>query len=121
MLTELYVGLNPVTPHLVAGETIDPKVSVPTEKPTRPAEVADADPAEEPLDPWDKSQGFNVFPPNQTSPLAKDPVESFPNIIAPAFSNLVITSALSLSIWFFNGIAPHVVGCFGNEARSFIP
>jgi hypothetical protein len=51
LLTLPNVGLSPVTPHLVQGETIDPQVSVPIEKATRPADVADADPAEDPLDP----------------------------------------------------------------------
>jgi hypothetical protein len=31
---------------------IEPRVSEPTENPTRPAAVAEEGPAEEPLDPW---------------------------------------------------------------------
>ncbi len=50
-LTLPKVGLSPVTPHLLEGETIDPSVSVPMAKPTNPAEVAAADPADDPLDP----------------------------------------------------------------------
>tara|TARA_B100000965_G_C19246216_1_gene606626 strand:+ start:481 stop:666 length:186 start_codon:yes stop_codon:yes gene_type:complete len=49
--TELNVGLNPVTPHLVEGDTIDPSVSVPIANATKPAEAAEAEPAEEPLEP----------------------------------------------------------------------
>src|SRR6185436_8178062 len=36
-LTRPYVGLSPATPHVDAGDTIDPFVSVPTANPTRPA------------------------------------------------------------------------------------
>jgi hypothetical protein len=45
------VGRNPVTPHRVDGEEIEPSVSVPMLNPTQPAAVAEAGPAEEPLDP----------------------------------------------------------------------
>ena len=55
---------------------MDPKVSVPKAKGTKPADVADPEPAEEPLAPCSVSQGFFVFPPNQTSPLAKEPETS---------------------------------------------
>ena len=41
----------PVAPHRVDGETIEPNVSVPSANGTRPAAVADAEPADEPLDP----------------------------------------------------------------------
>jgi len=51
VLTPPYVGLNPLTPHLVDGEIIDPSVSVPIENPTSPAAVAEAEPAEDPLEP----------------------------------------------------------------------
>src|SRR6185436_18879731 len=46
-----YVGRSPTTPHVDAGDMIDPPVSVPTANPTRPAEAADAGPADEPLEP----------------------------------------------------------------------
>jgi hypothetical protein len=49
-LTLPKVGLTPATPQRVLGETIEPRVSVPIENPTRPAEVADAEPADEPLE-----------------------------------------------------------------------
>ena len=38
-------------PQVEEGEIIEPSVSVPIEKPTKPAAVADAGPADEPLDP----------------------------------------------------------------------
>ena len=40
-------------------------------KGTNPAATADAEPAEEPLDPVSGSQGLRVIPPNQTSPQAR--------------------------------------------------
>src|SRR5439155_21438762 len=52
---------------------IEPPVSVPTAKPTRPAAVADAGPADDPLEPRDTSHGFRVLPPNHTSPTASPP------------------------------------------------
>src|SRR5690349_16981785 len=69
-LTRPNVGRSPVTPHCVQGETIDPQVSVPMAKPTNPAAVAAADPADDPLDPSARFQGVRVCPPNHTSPQA---------------------------------------------------
>ncbi len=43
---------------------IEPRVSVPIAKPTRPAAVADPGPAEEPLDPCSGFHGLRVRPPN---------------------------------------------------------
>jgi hypothetical protein len=48
-----------------------PQVSEPRAKPTSPAAVAHAGPAEAPLDPWSGFHGFLVVPPNQTSPQAR--------------------------------------------------
>ena len=50
------------------GEMIEPKVSVPMAKGTRPAAVAAAEPALEPLEPSAGFQGLLVRPPNQMSP-----------------------------------------------------
>ena len=44
------VGRTPATPQRVLGETIEPRVSVPMENPTSPAAVAEAEPAEDPLE-----------------------------------------------------------------------
>jgi hypothetical protein len=52
-LTRPKVGRSPATPQRVLGETMDPSVSVPMENPTSPAAVADAEPAEEPLEVWE--------------------------------------------------------------------
>jgi hypothetical protein len=51
LLTRPYVGRRPVVPHRVEGDTMEPHVSVPMENATSPAAVADAEPADDPLDP----------------------------------------------------------------------
>ena len=78
------MGRKPETPLRVAGETIEPMVSVPMEKPTKPAAVAAPGPADEPLLPSPVSQGFLVVPPCQTSPLASAPRVSLAMSTAPA-------------------------------------
>src|ERR1051326_2549676 len=45
------VGRRPVTPHRADGLRIDPLVSLPMPNATRPAAVAEAGPADDPLDP----------------------------------------------------------------------
>src|SRR5271156_6875646 len=45
------VARSPVVPQRWLGDVIDPRVSVPIENPHRPAAVAEAEPALEPLDP----------------------------------------------------------------------
>src|SRR6266849_3379084 len=75
-LTRPYVGRNPVTPQRDDGETIEPSVSVPIEKPTSPADVAEAGPAEDPLEPCRSSSGthgFRVTPPNHFGLWANAP------------------------------------------------
>src|SRR5579872_3694641 len=67
------VGRRPVTPQRVEGLEIEPSVSEPIEKPTQPALVAEAGPAEEPLEPSLGFQGLRVWPPNQTSFCASAP------------------------------------------------
>jgi hypothetical protein len=59
-LTRPNVGRRALSPHSVAGETIDPCVSVPIPNATHPAAVADEGPADEPLDPREVIQGFLV-------------------------------------------------------------
>ncbi len=98
-LTRPKVGRSPVTPHLVEGEIIEPQVSVPMENPTRPAAVAAAEPADEPLEPCSLFQGFFVFPPNQTSPIAKAPMVSLATSTAPASSSRLTTVAFTSMIW----------------------
>jgi len=64
-LTLPYVGRSPVTPQRVDGDTMEPSVSLPIAKPTNPAAVVAAEPAEEPLEPCSRFQGFRVRPPYQ--------------------------------------------------------
>ena len=109
-LTRPNVGLRPVTPHRVHGDTIDPRVSEPMAKVTSPAATAAAEPAEEPLEPSSRFHGFLVIPPNQTSPIASSPSDSFATSTAPARSSDSTTAASSSSIWSRNAAEPHVVG-----------
>src|SRR5947209_20282355 len=67
------VGRSPVVPQRVEGDEIEPSVSVPIVKPTHPAAVAAAEPAEEPLEPWSRLHGLRVMPPNHLSPIASAP------------------------------------------------
>src|SRR5215472_12075867 len=91
------------------GDTIEPRVSVPREKPTRPAAVAEAEPAEDPLDPRSRFQGFLVRPSNQRSPCASAPMDSFAMSTAPALVSRS-TGVQSLSgTRVSNGSAPQVV------------
>ena len=78
------VGRRPLRPLRLDGLTIEPWVSVPMEKPTRPAAVAEPGPADDPLDPCSAFQGFLVRPRYQLSPAANCPVESLAIRTAPA-------------------------------------
>ena len=77
------VGRSPVTPQRDEGPRIDPLVSVPIAKPTRPAAVAEPGPADDPPDPCEGSHGLFVCPPNHRSPCAISPVVSFATSTAP--------------------------------------
>src|SRR5918992_3011361 len=93
-LTRPYVGRKPTTPLRDEGEIIEPSVSVPIEKPTRPAAVAAPGPADEPLAPCRSSfgaQGLRVTPPNHFGPCARAPIESFATSTAPASRKRSIT------------------------------
>ena len=87
-----------MTPFTVDGDTIEPHVSEPKEKATRPAAVADPGPAELPLEPFSIFQGFLVLPPNHTSPQARAPSVNFATKTAPASSSFLITVAVSSMI-----------------------
>ena len=78
------VGRRPVTPQRIAGSTMLPPVSLPTEKPTRAAAVAAPGPALLPPEPSSRIHGFIVWPPNHTSFRASEPRESFAINTAPA-------------------------------------
>src|SRR5262245_38509205 len=94
-LTRPNVGRSALRPHSVAGETIDPCVSVPMPNATQPAAVADDGPAEESLEPRAVFQGFFVWPRYQLSPEANRPVDNFAMSTAPASRRRTRTSASS--------------------------
>ena len=70
---------------------MEPPVSVPIEKPTRPAAVAEPGPAEDPEASCSVFHGFRVSPPNHRAETASAPVESLAIRIAPASDNLLKT------------------------------
>src|SRR5882757_9498918 len=91
--TRPYVGRSPVTPQRMLGDTILPPVSLPMEKPTRPAAVAAPGPALDPDAPSSRSQGFTVWPPNQMSLRARAPRLSLATRTAPAAWRRFTTAA----------------------------
>src|SRR5688572_21509187 len=98
-LTVPKVGRNPVAPQRVEGETIDPSVSVPIVNGNKPATTEAADPADDPLDPCCRFQGFFVSPPNHLLLYAKAPKDSFAHRIAPASFRRVYTNEFSSISW----------------------
>src|SRR6188474_2657259 len=93
LLTRPYVGRRPTTLFTEAGEMIEPRVSVPIAKPTRPAAVAAPGPADDPLELRSLFQGLRVDPPNHTPPCASAPIDSFATSTAPASRNRSTTVA----------------------------
>src|SRR5438477_528250 len=67
-LTRPKVGRKPVAPQTRLGERMLPWVSEPRAKGRQPAATAEAEPAEEPLEPCVGFLGFFVCPPYQGSP-----------------------------------------------------
>src|SRR5277367_668168 len=78
------VGRRPVVPQRWLGDVIEPSVSVPIENAQRPAAVAEADPALDPLEPSLRFHGLRVQPPYQMSLYASAPTVVFPKSTAPA-------------------------------------
>src|SRR5438132_9172670 len=114
-----YVGRRPTVPQAVLGETMEPRVSVPSAKPTRPAAVDAAEPAEDPLEPRSYSpfslaaavgQGLLVWPLAHWSPMASAPMESLANRTAPALKRRSTQVASASGMRSSKGSAPHWVG-----------
>src|SRR5207302_8057738 len=103
------VGRRPVVPQRVEGEDMEPSVSEPMAKATQPAAVAEADPAEDPLEPCCGFQGLRVMPPYHLSPWARAPSVSLATSTAPAASRRWTTVASSSIVCFSKPPAPHVV------------
>src|SRR5262245_32919618 len=120
-LTRPKVGRSALSPHSRAGDTIDPDVSVPIANATHPAAVADAGPADEPLEPRRTSHGLLVRPRYHQSLLAKSPVASLAIRTAPASRRRATTSASSSMMRCSKSRDPHVVGTPFVEKRSLIP
>src|SRR5437879_4638447 len=87
------VGRKPLSPQVRDGDVMEPFVSEPIANATSPADVAEAGPADEPLDPVSAFHGFLVRAPYQTSPWARAPKVSFATRIAPASSRRLTTVA----------------------------
>jgi hypothetical protein len=95
------VGLKPVAAQNALGHNMLPHVSVPTEKPTSPADVAAAEPPDDPPD------QYSVFHGVLQAPLIDDVAYRYPTLPAnsimaslpsngqPASRNLVTTTASS--------------------------
>jgi hypothetical protein len=105
----------------MAGDTIDPCVSVPMPKATQPPAVADDGPADEPLEPCVRFHGLFVRPPNHWSFCANSPVVNFAINTAPASRRRTTTSASSSMMRSLKSAAPHVVGTPLVSKRSFTP
>src|SRR5579872_7048006 len=100
---------------------IEPRVSVPIEKPTRPAAVAEPGPADDPLELVSGAQGLRVMPPNQLPPCASAPIDSLATSTAPASRNRSTMVASSVGIRSLYGSAPQVVRIPLVSNRSFAP
>src|SRR5580658_2195732 len=103
------VGRRPVTPHRVEGEEIEPRVSEPIANATHPADVAEAEPADEPLEPCFGFHGLRVRPPNHLSPMASAPSVVLAISTAPAASRRWTTVASASKCCFSKPPAPQVV------------
>ena len=97
-LTRPNVGRSPVSPQRVEGDTMEPRVSLPIPKEMQPAAVAEAGPAEEPLEPCFRFHGFFVTPPYHISPIARAPKVSLTISTAPASSNTFLKASRP-AIW----------------------
>src|SRR5215813_13470714 len=115
------VGRRPVVPQRVEGEEMDPSVSDPIANATQPAAVAEADPADDPLEPCFVFHGLRVMPPNHLSPWASAPRVSFATSTAPAASRRFTTVASSSMYWFSKPPGPHVVRYPLTASKSFAP
>src|SRR5690242_17400130 len=104
--TRPYVGRNPVRPQRMLGLTMLPSVSLPMENATSPAAVAAPGPALEPDEPSSSSQGFIVWPPNQTSFNASAPRLSFATSTAPASCRRFTTAPSFVGTRSLYGSAP---------------
>src|SRR5258708_6377503 len=119
--TKPNVGRRPVVPQRVDGDVIEPSVSDPMANATQPAAVAEAEPADDPLEPCFVFQGLRVMPPNHLSPCASAPSVSLATSTAPALSRRWTTVASSSIVCCSKPPAPQVVRYPFTASRSFAP
>jgi hypothetical protein len=125
--TRPYVGRRPVTPHAVDGNRIEPEVSDPIAKPTRPADTAIAEPLDDPPLQYFAFHGVRPGPVNDASaspypkPPASSTIASFASSTAPASVSFFTTVASKSNRCRRYGCAPQVVGASGVASRSFTP
>ena len=101
---------------------IEPRVSVPIAKATRPAAVAAPGPADDPLELVSGDHGLRVDPPNQTPPCASAPIDSFAHEHGAGVAQALDDRRVDLSATRFSyGFAPHVVLMPLVSNRSFAP
>ena len=105
-LTSPVVGLMAAIPHALAGQTIDPSVSVPTASGASPAATATAEPELDPDGLRPGPRGLTAWPPTVLQPLVER-VErklahsdrfALPMITAPASRSLATRNASSGSV-----------------------
>src|SRR5436190_13588733 len=106
-------------PQRIHGLTILPPVSLPIEKPTRPAAVAAPGPALDPDAPSSSSHGFMVWPPNQISFRASAPMLNLATSTAPASCRRCTTAPSRDGTRLRYGSAPYVVDIPEVSSRSF--
>src|SRR5258708_16473074 len=117
-LTRPTVGFRPTIPLTAAGQVIDPSVSVPIARRTRPAATAAAEPLELPHGLRLSAQGLRVCPPIALQPEI-DFVERIfahslrlvlPRITAPAARRRVTSGASRFVTFLISARLPAVVG-----------
>ena len=104
-LTRPSVGLMPTTPQALAGQTMEPSVSVPTASGASPAATAAAEPELDPDGLRSSACGLPVCPPSELQPLldwvdrklAHSDRLALPRITAPAWRSLLTRKASPVS------------------------
>src|ERR1700689_5505787 len=106
---------------------MDPDVSDPSAKGTRPAATALPEPLDDPPDQQERPHGFRPGPNKDAAavryppPPASSTIASFPISTDPVLSSFCSTVAVSSKICVAYGFAAHVVGCPANASKSLAP
>ncbi len=94
-LTRPMVGLTPTTPHALAGEMMDPSVSVPMASGAKPADTPAADPELDPEGLRSSAYGLAVWPPSVDQPLAERVDRKFAHSDMLALAMMIAPAARS--------------------------